>query len=260
MFKKILPITFVMTLIAIFMYADVAKTQQVVTDGLISYWTFDEADIDGKTAMDVFGKNDGIINGESQIVLGKVGEALDFDGVDDYVDCGDDASLKLKDAFSFEFFIYPRENTQNRHIISRGIWNQGGYWVQHSDPGHVGGIYLYLHDVYLDFIIPTGSSQLEVWQHFVITYDGTTVKSYKDGEFLNEAVAEGTIENIEGNFYISKYTGADMHYIDGIIDEVRVYKRAISQDEVESNMNAEGMAIESADKLAVTWGEMKVFR
>ncbi len=44
----------------------------------------------------------------------------------------------------------------------------------------------------------------------------------------------------------------------GIIDEVRVYNRALSEEEINQNMKAEGLAVEGpTDKLAVTWGEMK---
>ena len=57
----------------------------VVTDGLVSYWTFDEKDIAEKTTKDVWGKNNGTIVGDPKLVDGKVGEALEFDGSDDYV-------------------------------------------------------------------------------------------------------------------------------------------------------------------------------
>ncbi|MCG8622435.1 MAG: hypothetical protein MJE68_10630, partial [Proteobacteria bacterium] len=55
-------------------------TQPIVTDGLVSYWTFDEKDIAGFTAKDVWGENDGRIVGDPKIVDGQVGEALEFDG------------------------------------------------------------------------------------------------------------------------------------------------------------------------------------
>ena len=56
-----------------------------MTDGLVSYWTFDRQDITGDTVKDVWGENDGKIVGAPKIVDGQVGEALEFDGSDDYV-------------------------------------------------------------------------------------------------------------------------------------------------------------------------------
>ena len=57
----------------------------LVTDGLVSYWTFDRQDIAGGTAKDVWGENDGKIVGARKVVAGRVNGALEFDGSDDYV-------------------------------------------------------------------------------------------------------------------------------------------------------------------------------
>ena len=55
----------------------------VVTDGLVSYWTFDKAYIVNDTVKDVWGDNNGTIIGNPKVVPGKIGEALEFDGADD---------------------------------------------------------------------------------------------------------------------------------------------------------------------------------
>ncbi|RKY00911.1 hypothetical protein DRP77_10640, partial [Candidatus Poribacteria bacterium] len=59
-----------------------AGRAQIVTDGLVGYWSLDKATIEGKTVKDVWGGNDGTIVGDPKIVPGKVGEALEFDGDD----------------------------------------------------------------------------------------------------------------------------------------------------------------------------------
>ncbi|HEC03940.1 MAG TPA: hypothetical protein ENI81_10430, partial [Phycisphaerales bacterium] len=64
---------------------DVAKSQ-VVTDGLLSYWTLDAADIDGQTVKDAWGDRDGKIIGNTHSTAGRIGDALTFDGDGDYVD------------------------------------------------------------------------------------------------------------------------------------------------------------------------------
>ncbi|MFQ6043058.1 MAG: LamG-like jellyroll fold domain-containing protein [Candidatus Poribacteria bacterium] len=49
--------------------------------------------------------------------------------------------------------------------------------------------------------------------------------------------------------------------LDGLIDEVLIYSRALSQAEVEQNFNSEGLAVVSSkQKLAISWGEIKVSR
>ena len=84
MSTKALSYIFVLAVIATdFMSAGVAKAQ-VVTDGLVSYWTFDKTHIDGKTVTDLLGNNDGAINGEPKAVDGKFGQALEFSEATDY--------------------------------------------------------------------------------------------------------------------------------------------------------------------------------
>ncbi|MBC8235184.1 hypothetical protein H8E77_37035, partial [bacterium] len=86
MFNKPSIIAFTLAVIAsAFMYANMFTSftdafglraeAQAVKEGLVSYWTFDQADIKGKTVKDVWGDNDGTIIGP-KIVKGKVGEAL----------------------------------------------------------------------------------------------------------------------------------------------------------------------------------------
>ena len=46
--------------------------------------------------------------------------------------------------------------------------------------------------------------------------------------------------------------------VNGIIDEVRIYNRALNESEVKVNMNSDGTAVNPAGKVAATWGDIKV--
>ena len=46
----------------------------------------------------------------------------------------------------------------------------------------------------------------------------------------------------------------------GMVDEVRIYERPLSAEEVQINMEARGISVEPADKLANTWGNIKISR
>jgi len=80
---------------------DAAEAQQVITDGLVSFWTFDRADVDGNTVMDIVGDNDGIMEGGKIVDDGKINAAIELDG-SSFVDCGGDESLNLTDALTLE--------------------------------------------------------------------------------------------------------------------------------------------------------------
>lgn len=81
--KAVFVTIFILIILVMTWQANIAKSQ-VITDGLVSYWTLNKADIDGETAMDVFGENDGTLIGSPKIVQGKFGEGVEFDGSDDY--------------------------------------------------------------------------------------------------------------------------------------------------------------------------------
>ena len=49
-------------------------------------------------------------------------------------------------------------------------------------------------------------------------------------------------------------------YFEGLIDELGIYDRALTDDEIERNFNAKGLAVSPQKKLAITWGEIKVSR
>ena len=74
------------TLVLPILFSNQIIQAKIVTDGLVSYWTFDRANIVNKTAKDVWGENNGTIMGNPKVVHGKIGEALRFDGSGDYVD------------------------------------------------------------------------------------------------------------------------------------------------------------------------------
>ena len=76
--------------------------------GLVSYWQFHESSsgsADGQTTYDeISNSNDGTIHGATW-TTGKYGAALEFDGVDDYVDCGNDDSLDITDTITIEAWV-----------------------------------------------------------------------------------------------------------------------------------------------------------
>ena len=63
----------------------ITDAENIVTDGLVSYWTFDRDDIIGNTVKDVWGENNATIVGTPTIVNGHLKDALKFDGIKDWL-------------------------------------------------------------------------------------------------------------------------------------------------------------------------------
>jgi len=209
-----------------------------VTNGLVSYWGFNADSIAGNIAKDGWSTNNGTMIGGPRIVNGVVGNALEFDGVDDYVDCGNNNSLNITGNMSIELWLNPRDGIKNRHLVSRGQWGLSGYYLQHG--GQLAGeqyiIYFFARNVYQGDIGPKDTTKVDTWQHIVLTYDGSAVKLYKDGALINSEPAKGTIKGADGKLLIGRYMAANDNYFKGTIDEVRIYNRALNVVEIMQNL------------------------
>ena len=256
--KVTLTTIFVMMVLATLVWQTDAAKGQVVTDGLLSYWSFDAADIEGDTAEDVWGGRDGTIMGDTTAVAGGYfGQALEFDGAGDYVEFDDSGLPAGSEERTQSVWIKAPPDGVNRSVFEYGT----GAATQRS------GILLLLVPVPQTIkwcghgadVTSNSAIELDTWTFLTTTYDGTTVRIYINGELdIAQEMPIDTrlgIGRIGGNIYdpMSEcYTG--------IIDEVSIYDRALSDDEVERNFHANGLAVKPAEKLALTWGEIKVSR
>jgi len=97
------------------------KTQPYIpiTDpNLVGWWKLDEAS--GVNALDGSGHNNhGKLKGDPQWVIGHDGDALEFTGSGNYVDCGNDESLNI-DVFSVSFWCNIPNTQGYNHMVSRG--------------------------------------------------------------------------------------------------------------------------------------------
>jgi len=94
-------------------------------DGLVAEWHFDEGS--GSVLEDSSGNgNDGVIYGATW-VEGKYGKALSFDGVDDYVDFGNDASLNVE-CITLEAWVNLQTWDEGGGLICKGTGAGGEVW------------------------------------------------------------------------------------------------------------------------------------
>ena len=253
---------------------------EVVTDGLVSAWTFNI--VDNQTVRDVWGPNHGTLMGDTKRVQGKFGNALEFDGDGDYVDCGKDESLNFErdEPFSVEAWINP-DRTAGAHMIvigkmlSFGTYRGWALWYrgvadQDGEPNTMACILRSQNSVGNTMHgVTENTLPEEGWTHVVMTYDGSSaiagLKCYVDGQV--DALVKrsdglsNTIKTDVSGFIGARNTekGQVFNFFEGAIDEVRIYDKALSEQEVERNFEALGFdaAVETADKLTITWGEVK---
>ena len=255
LFNKILRRIFILAFITTVLISVNVAADQVITDGLVSYWSFNEGSIVGKTVKDVFGANHGTIDGDVEAAKGgKFGQALRFDG--GHVDCGANKSLiEIGDQMTLELWL--KADKPGWAIIA-GVSKSGSnsyVTAWHPDPR-------------IDFNLWNGNKEtwpfhsaakltIKDWYHVACVYDGSEAIIYVNGKIDNKKKFEGELKHNGVNFWMGARKSDGLPYF-GLVDELRLYKRGLSQAEVKKNMVAEGLAVQPAQKLALTWGKMKV--
>ncbi|MFC1715445.1 LamG domain-containing protein [Candidatus Poribacteria bacterium] len=257
--------TFIVILALVVIVISVCHTNmseaQIVLDGLISYWTFDEEDREDRIVNDTVGINHGTIMGNPEVVDGWIGDALMFDGAADGVDCGQDESLNLgKEDFTLEAWFSGGAQTSSWPCIFR----KGNALCDGCPPGYA--IYWAGNNWSLavdgsDQIgdqdrvsVASGPYMDEEWHHIVGTRDKDNMHLYLDGVLVNSGLNNDRNVNVGTGLALSFDTS-----FNGALDEVKIYSRALSEDEVLRNFKAVSreISVEPANKLAVTWGSIK---
>ena len=255
-------------------------TEPVVTDGLVSYWTFDRKDIAGGSVKDVWGKNDGKIVGTPKVVGGHVGEALEFDGSDDYVNLTNLGDFGEQVATStFEAWVktsFKKDWTTLFKVLDQGCnmaWaidvNRSAkagfpfaedivhYYVRQKSAAGCNAI-----AVEIEFPLSDGK-----WHHIVfaiVDAGESEVSIYMDGEPQEVIVGDAKKLDTFIPFVEPVYIGAANNrgnverFFPGIIDEVRIYDRPLTDAEVRRNFESKiGLSVDAAEKLPIVWGTLK---
>jgi len=234
----------------VFMGAMSVEARDLVTDGLVGYWAFNAEDIEDDVVKDVWGEHDGVLIGEPEIVQGKFLEALQFDGVDDYVEVPDHEDLQLWERHTLEAWIYQLESRSSRIIDKIGAGTANGPHLD-THPGTT------LRTCAGNCISTAATYNLEEWNHVAVTFDEGEIKLYINGV----VEGEGSVASPLAGYDLSLKVAADsdgQNLFVGIIDEVRVYNRALGEEEINQNMISEGLSVEpSSDSLPLTWGKIK---
>ncbi len=205
--------------------------QEFVTSGLVAFWTFDEDDIEGDVARDIVGSYDALVYPTATSVPGKIEGALEFDGVSGYVEIPPMGAFPQASVECWALC----------HDLSRGIQGIVSTWQWADGKVH------FKFESYQIQVDKNGgtkivaSAQPETWYHIIYTADTETneLMLYVDGVLVAQGVAGTMPQTMDERRIGSEYDG---RYLYGIVDEVRIYNRILTAEEVLQNY-----AVESND-------------
>jgi hypothetical protein len=215
--------------------------------GQVSYYKFDG------DATDSHGSNDGTVSGATSTSSGKINDAYDFDGTNDYIDTNN-TNILSTNAFSISAWINPSALTGNHPII--GQWSTNDYNIifRVESDGYVNA---FLKDSSLNNVNVESTTQLTTgggWYHVVLTSTGTSTKLYVNGGTA-EDTASHTSRSIDtvDDIYIGSRAESG-NYFAGIIDEVGIWNRELSSTEVTELYNSDdGLQYPYSTTPAVTY-------
>lgn len=225
-------------------------------NGPVSYYTLDGTNItdDGQ------GDRDGILFGNPTVECGIVGESLKFDGNDDYIQFPDNFSTILGGNFTLSFYIKPSSGigeqqlfsyTENCNDIMRfEITYAPGDRLLRVDYSEDGQAYQVTMEHNLD--------AAHCWYHIVLKREGRNQFLYVNAEKVDEVSTQISVAfDNPGIFSIADgpCVGSIFQRFNGRMDEVRLYNRGLSENEIE-NLYASPQSILTRDTLIFLGGSV----
>lgn len=223
---------------------------------LLFYFTFEKEE--GGTILDAsdYG-NDGIIKGDPELVAGKFGGALYLDGDGDTIDIPHHDSLNVTTGVTMEMWI--QMATAGGAFLQVGIekggWEAGNYSLYAL---YNAGIIAQFND------LPNECDDQNIgpnirsgeWRHLAGVFDGETIYLYVDGDMVKSAPCPGELLTNVKSVYIGSRNGGE-RFLMATVDEVRLYNRALTEEEIKLDMVTTYLSVSPVEKMAISWGRVK---
>lgn len=211
-----------------------------LNNGLMAYYPFNGG------ANDESGHgNNGIVNGATLTTdrFGNSESAYAFDGIDDFIDLGNDSSLSPSNAVTLVAWYKTVSfvGTGNNSIIDKGYHSHEKPFYQyhlgvtgnkysHSTASFIGSVSILEQNKWLQ----TGSDfwQVGSWYNLVLVYDGSEARYYVNGNLIDSEKVNGAMVDSGKNTYIGTFSNLS-YFTPGVIDDVRIYNRSLSEQEVQ---------------------------
>jgi hypothetical protein len=210
-------------------------------NNLISWYTGDD------NPFDIFGINHGTLQNGATFANGKVGRAFSFDGVDDYVRIPISPSLQtVSNAITIDMWVKLNSLPPNTGslLLSNHIQSFGspisGVNLAVSPSGNV-TFQTRLNNACCQAVTSNAVIQIGTWQHIAGVWDGANLRVYIDGTADTVVAASGTLQMNRDIFLginsDNFFGGTITHQVNGLIDEVEIFDRALSATEIQTINN-----------------------
>ena len=249
----------------------VQRVSALSDPNLVALWAFDEGS--GKEIEDLSENgNNGTIDGTVEWVDGVFGKALKCDGQTMRVTIPHSESLDFGDDFSFVFWV---KTTQVKGNL--GSWWMGGWIFSKDMPGQAdctdwdvactGGKLVFVtgnaETDADDLLVSTDPISDGEWHHIAVTRERKSgIKTLYIGGVEDVSEEQGPGLSVSNTIDVTLGGNPEglQYCLEGTLDDMAIYNRVLSRDEIQRIMESGTQMVEPTGKLAATWAQVKVFR
>lgn len=204
-------------------------------DGLVGYWKMEN---NGLVAVDSACNHNGVlINGPTYVSAPSgSGNALQFDGTDDYIEIPHDSMLSITSGLTISLWLYKETNTGTDVIISKGSTGTNhNYYLCTVGNALTFGFY---NGQQYEYQCATTIAQ-RTWTEVAVTYNdfSDTVQFYTNGQLRDTNTCNASLTTNKEPLFIGRAVALNMFH--GRIDNLRLYRRALAADEIAELFNAD---------------------
>lgn len=206
-------------------------------EGLVLYFSFDK-DENGVVKDKSGSGNDGTVNGAKLVSNGKRGGAYEFNGHDSYIQSARSPGVTGRQPWSISFWVkvFSSQGAHDTMVsIGKAYHSHGivGVGTGSANPKE-----LAMNLWGPNYGVDTGVDNTRGFMNVITTYDGKALKSYVNG--AEKKSCEIALNIVEHQVMVGGRNGGySGHYLNGILDEVMIYNRALSDKEVKQLYNSQ---------------------
>ena len=209
--------------------------------GLVAWYTFDESE--GTIARDSAGGHNGVVHGAIW-AEGKIGGALDFDGVSDYVSVPDSPELNITGDLTIAAWVNFQEgglgyDGSEKAIVTK-CYNNGAFnnpFDFRSDISDEPVLAMVrANQASHECLYSDKHITLDSWHHVAVRVKNSVTYFYVDGVLTGKSWGEPALKSrpTGNNYPLLIGARSDGMFFDGLIDEVRIYNRALTASEIKA--------------------------
>ncbi len=191
---------------------------------LVAHYHFDG------NAQDSSGNNlHGTPHGGPGYAPGVIGQAINLDGINDYVDCGNNSKFNITSGITVAMWVNLATLPGDwRTVVSKGdtSWRVSNYGVEKRCHFSIEGPPDYTS-------VQSGAFLVEgEWYHVCATFDGSALRMYVDGQLERQTLFSGSMGSNSYPVLIGDNAQMQGRFWHGLIDDLRIYNHALSASEI----------------------------